>query len=80
MNTPYWMDGAPCTDRPDVFYPDTMDLTTVRLAKDICGTCRYTSPCVMYAIRRREQNGIWGGMGLNSRRRLANELRRDGLL
>ena len=40
-------------------------------AKAICAQCSVREPCLSYALRIREQHGIWGGL---------NELERKQLL
>ena len=39
-------------------------------AKAICATCPVRGPCLDYALRIREQHGIWGGLNEVERRAL----------
>lgn len=39
-------------------------------AKAICAICDVRKPCLEYAIRSREQHGIWGGLNEMERRPL----------
>ena len=40
-----------------------------RRAKAICATCAVKQPCLDYAMRIREQHGIWGGLSESERKR-----------
>ncbi|MBI2708154.1 MAG: WhiB family transcriptional regulator [Actinobacteria bacterium] len=39
-------------------------------AKEICRTCPVREPCLAYAIKIKEQHGIWGGLNEAERRSL----------
>jgi WhiB family transcriptional regulator, redox-sensing transcriptional regulator len=39
-------------------------------AKAICATCGVRTECLDYAVRIREQHGIWGGLSESERRHL----------
>lgn len=59
-----------------VFYPpesserrDDKAAREVR-AKEICRTCSVTEPCLEYALKIRENHGIWGGLSEAERRNL----------
>ncbi|HEX4902166.1 MAG TPA: WhiB family transcriptional regulator [Acidimicrobiales bacterium] len=39
-------------------------------AKAICGGCAVRQECLDYAVRIREQHGIWGGLSESERRHL----------
>lgn len=39
-------------------------------AKAICATCSVQQECLDYALRIREQHGIWGGLSENERKPL----------
>lgn len=41
-----------------------------RRAKEICAQCMVRTECLNYAVRIREQHGIWGGMTEKERRLL----------
>jgi WhiB family redox-sensing transcriptional regulator len=60
-----------------VFYPpssferrDEKAAREVR-AKEICRTCPVKAPCLEYALKIRENHGIWGGLSESERRNLA---------
>lgn len=42
-------------------------------AKNICKTCGVRRDCLEYALRIREQHGIWGGMNETERKALLPE-------
>lgn len=39
-------------------------------AKEICRTCTVREPCLEYALKIRENHGIWGGLSEAERRNL----------
>lgn len=59
-----------------VFYPPTTferrDEKAARevRAKEICRTCPVKQPCLDYALKIRENHGIWGGLSEAERRNL----------
>lgn len=65
--TSTWESQAACLGvDPDVLFPDLE--TEGRdnhgtAAKRICAQCPVVEPCLIAAIERREQHGIWGGAG-----------------
>jgi len=40
-------------------------------AKAICAVCPVTEECIEYALRTREEHGVWGGLNETQRRALA---------
>ncbi|MGI8938310.1 MAG: WhiB family transcriptional regulator [Iamia sp.] len=40
-------------------------------AKEICRTCTVREPCLEYALKIRENHGIWGGFSESERRNIA---------
>jgi hypothetical protein len=82
MNRPSWHYSAPCaTTDGDEWFPEVGG--DGARAKEICSACPYKAPCLLDAIHRREQHGIWGGVNFRRfptvRRELGIELpaRRD---
>lgn len=73
-----WMASAACR-LPNVptrlFFPGVGDVVTVAAAKAVCRSCPVSSQCVEYAMRN-DEDGIWGGMGQDERRKLRRRLRR----
>jgi WhiB family transcriptional regulator, redox-sensing transcriptional regulator len=64
-----WQVKAACRGpQSSVFFPpshferkDEKESREAR-AKAICGSCPVRRPCLDYALRIREPNGIWGGL------------------
>jgi len=60
-----WIAQAECVNWlgiVDWFDPDDYDT-----AKDICGTCDVTAECLDYALRSRQDLGVWGGLSPKQR-------------
>lgn len=69
---PAWMDDALCAQAdPEAWFPEQGE--SARLAKLICSACPVRAECLEYALDRRQQHGVWGGMSEAERRA---ELRR----
>lgn len=64
-----WRDSAlyAQTD-PEAFYPEKGGST--RSAKRICADCPVRSECLLDALDRGEEFGVWGGLSRGERRRL----------
>ena len=68
-----WQDHARCLEvDPEIFFPERGGSS--RLARAVCEKCPVQAACLRYAIRNREQFGIWGNTSERERRRL----RKDG--
>ena len=64
-----WRDRALCAETdPEAFFPEKGAST--REAKMVCQGCEVRAECLAYALERREQFGIWGGLSEPQRRRL----------
>lgn len=62
---------VPCRQAPDLFFPEYGDGTAVvhaTMAKNACKSCEVINQCGAYAIKYREDFGIWGGMTYNDRK------------
>lgn len=68
-----WQRDAGCegTD-PDEFFPDKGQ-TTAR-SKEICNACPVKRLCLLTAIARDEDHGVWGGESSRDRRRIAKQM------
>jgi WhiB family redox-sensing transcriptional regulator len=55
---------------PSSFERKDEKLDRERRAKAICATCPVKQPCLDYAMRTREQHGIWGGLSESERKRI----------
>jgi WhiB family redox-sensing transcriptional regulator len=72
-----WQVKAACRGpQATVFFPPSSferkdeKLDRERRAKAICATCPVKQPCLDYAMRTREQHGIWGGLSESERKRI----------
>jgi WhiB family redox-sensing transcriptional regulator len=66
----------PCRQAPDLFFPEGGTGTAAmdaKLAKKACESCPVLTMCATYAIRHREEDGIWGGMSPNDRKMIWNK-------
>jgi len=70
------VDQIPCSNAPDLFFPDNTDPVNsaqiniqhaVRMCKE---SCPIMNECATYAIRYDEEFGVWGGLTAAQRRRL----------
>ena len=48
-----------------------------RSAKAICNSCIHRQSCLDYALAHKIDDGIWGGLTRNERRRILRSQRRD---
>ena len=64
-----WRLAAACRDLDtDVFFPETED--EIAVAKAVCATCPVREACLEFALITRQDDGVWGGLDENERRRL----------
>jgi WhiB family redox-sensing transcriptional regulator len=67
-----WWDLAACRNaEPELFFPISAtqaSQATVERAKRVCGSCPVRSQCLRYALRHRQEQGIWGGLTEDERR------------
>lgn len=64
-----WRLDAACRDLDTaVFFPDTDE--AVAVAKAVCATCPVREACLQFALVTRQDDGVWGGLDENERRRL----------
>lgn len=67
-----WKRRALCQDRdPEYFFPEPHNLTTTRQARGICRVCDVRIECLEYALDNQENHGVWGGLTVRERKRLA---------
>lgn len=72
MPTNNWMDRGRCkgTD-PEIFFEDASET----LAKAICRGCPVKPDCLTWAMDN-DQDGVWGGMSSDERRKLQRVVKR----
>ncbi|HUJ67382.1 MAG TPA: WhiB family transcriptional regulator [Acidimicrobiales bacterium] len=68
------MASGACRSVPlETMFPS--DSHGVTLARRVCRTCPVRHQCLEYALMNRIEDGIWGGMSTERRRRLAKDRR-----
>jgi WhiB family redox-sensing transcriptional regulator len=64
-----WRQRAACRDLDTaVFFPETE--AGVAEAKAVCATCPVREACLNFALVTRQDDGVWGGLDENERRRV----------
>jgi WhiB family redox-sensing transcriptional regulator len=64
-----WREDAACRDLDTaIFFPETDD--DVAAAKAVCATCPVRESCLEFALVTRQDDGVWGGLDENERRRV----------
>ncbi len=64
-----WRLAAACRDLDTaVFFPETED--EIAVAKAVCATCPVREACLEFALITRQDDGVWGGLDENERRRV----------
>ena len=64
-----WRSLAACRDVDTaVFFPETE--SEVAAAKAVCATCPVRDACLDFALITRQDDGVWGGLDENERRRI----------
>ena len=59
----------PCTNFPDLFFPEKTDGDSGNQAKKMCRSCPVQAQCGIYAIQY-ELHGVWGGLSSMQRKEL----------
>lgn len=73
--TPYdpkqWRSHAACRDVDTaVFFPEIETESEVAAAKAVCAACPVREACLEFALVTRQDDGVWGGLDENERRRV----------
>lgn len=64
-----WQAEARCLQvDPEIFFPERGGSS--KAARSVCVECGVRVECLKYALRNREQFGIWGGTSERERRKL----------
>jgi WhiB family redox-sensing transcriptional regulator len=74
------MEKANCKGQTAVFYPDRNKTgrgikPDNRAALTLCASCVVREPCLEFALKNREEFGVWGGTTPRGRRRILTERR-----
>lgn len=73
-----WADQAACRDSdPATFFPPVGGRRIYLTAVAICRACPVRNACLDYAVTNRIQFGVWGGLDVERRRKLAGQFRRQ---
>jgi WhiB family redox-sensing transcriptional regulator len=79
-NKPEWQSRAACKDcDPELFFPlgtTGAAVPDIEWAKTICATCPVQPECLDFALKTRQEFGIWGGTTEDERRALARAARK----
>ncbi|MFJ7147054.1 WhiB family transcriptional regulator [Streptomyces sp. NPDC100445] len=74
-----WRTWAACRgEDPELFFPISEEgaaLAQIEQARQVCRRCAVVRECRAWALRHREDDGVWGG--LTARQRRALRLRRS---
>lgn len=74
-----WRDFARCKgmgttpEDAELFHPQRAELTEP--AKSLCAECPVKQPCLEYALRTVQRQGVWGGTSERERRRMRRAVR-----
>lgn len=64
-----WRAQAACRDMDTaIFFPETDE--DAGAAKAVCASCPVQQACLDFAMKNRQEEGVWGGMTQTERRRL----------
>lgn len=64
-----WQGKARCLEvDPEIFFPERGGSS--KSARAVCNQCEVRLECLRYALKNREQFGIWGGTSERERRKL----------
>ena len=62
-----WQTNARCTEvDPEIFFPERGGSS--KSARAVCDKCLVKDDCLEYALKNKEQFGIWGGTSERERR------------
>ena len=68
-----WRAAAACRDMDTaIFFPETDE--DAGPAKAVCASCPVAEACLDFAMKNRQEEGVWGGMTQTERRRQRRRL------
>jgi WhiB family transcriptional regulator, redox-sensing transcriptional regulator len=71
-----WRQRARCKDvGPELFFAGKDERSDTEEAKAVCRNCPVREACLEYALQNNIEEGVWGGLGERSRRRLRRQRR-----
>jgi WhiB family redox-sensing transcriptional regulator len=69
-----WRSSAACLDAdPELFFPignSDPAFRQIEKAKVVCLRCAVAQTCLEWAVRSRQDAGVWGGLSVDERRAL----------
>lgn len=66
-----WRADAACAGlNPRIWFPDPKDEEGNAIAKSVCVICPSQQPCLEFALATKQDEGVWGGVSEDDRRRL----------
>ena len=71
-----WQDKAECLKTPGPFDSEHASPGQIALAKKVCAKCIVRDECLAYALKNKEQFGIWGGLTEQERKALRRRMQR----
>lgn len=74
-----WREQAACKDKPTGLFYVGRGGSECKEAIAICNSCAVREECLEWALATNEPEGIWGGMGPQSRKNLRRQRRRKQL-
>lgn len=72
-----WRDQAACLDEdPELFFPQPKDEDGEQAAKAVCAGCQVTATCLAFALEKRADWGVFGGLNGDERDKTRRNVRR----
>ena len=68
---PYFDGSQVCAQTdPELFFPENSSEVRnhLKIVKPLCNSCEFKTPCLEYALKYPELQGIWAGTSENERR------------
>jgi len=71
---PFWRESALCSGMSvDLFFGGSdglpQSMRQIEMSKAVCRQCPVQQDCLIFALQRHEQHGVWGGMARHERDR-----------
>ena len=67
-----WRQDAACRDLDTAtFFPETNE--QIAAAKVVCASCPVREACLEFAVITRQDDGVWGGLDENERKRIGRQ-------
>ena len=75
LPTWYQRDDLPCKQiEVGVMYPEEGNMDEEAIAKSVCGGCDAIDVCLSWALKHRENFGVWGGRTASERLNIARKI------